>query len=274
MVFLLLSIACSSAILFLFRLFPKYQVQTPVAITLNYGVAMMLSLTEVKQMPSTLTWWMPTSLLLGILFILVFILMALTTKAAGVTMTSLASKLSMVIPIAFGVFFLKEYLGWQGMLGLLLAFVSVFIMSGPAKNGQWTWHIPALFLGTGLIDLCVSMFSNWIPSQDLGMVRSLIFGSAFVTGLFINFRHRFQRASVVAGLVLGVVNYGSLIFLMKSLESDLWPSAILFPFNNLGIIALSTLVALIFFAEKLTWRVSVGLGLGMGALALLAWTGA
>lgn len=273
MVFLALSILCSSSILFLFRLFPKYKVDASVAITLNYGVAMLLSMMEIKQWPTTITWYIPVALLLGILFILVFILMAITTKSAGVTMASLASKLSMVIPIAFGVFFLQESLGWLGVLGLLLAFLSVVVMSGPTQNGKWTWHLPILFLGTGLVDLCVSMFSKWIPGDDLGLVRALIFGSAFITGLFMNYRKSFQRASILGGMVLGVVNFGSLIFLMKGLASNIMPSAILFPFNNLGIIAFSTLVAMILFSEKITSRVGLGLGMGLGALAFLAWSG-
>ena len=71
---------------------------------LNYGVAAALGwvlcggsalFTRVQSEP-----WVWVALGLGLLFIYLFQLIARTTQALGLTVTSIASKLSMVLPVA------------------------------------------------------------------------------------------------------------------------------------------------------------------------------
>lgn len=270
MEFIALSILSSTMLLILFRFFPSFGVNAAVAITCNYLVAGFISSFQIPTGASMeFQWWMPVAACMGVLFMLVFVLMAKTTEVTGVAMASLAAKLSMVIPIAFGLIFLHESLPIWGWLGIVAGFLSIVLVAGPVKGGKFTWHIPVLFLGAGAVDLFVNMFSNWVDVESQPLLRTCIFASSFLTGLILNRKDKFTTKNVLGGIILGTVNFGSLYFLMRSLESGPLPSATLFPVNNLGIIGLSSVLAFVIFREKLSPRTWAGLLVGALALVLL-----
>jgi uncharacterized membrane protein len=77
------------------------------------------------------------------------------------------------------------------------------------------------------------------------------------------------RRDVVGGLVLGVINYGSIIFLVLAYDSGMMQKSALLPVNNLGVVLVSALVAVLLFKERLTRFNWLGVALSVVALALL-----
>ena len=106
---LTLSVLFSSLIFVIFKLYSVYKVQTLFAIITNYVVACLTGLffyqgdTALQDIPEKSWFW--GTLVLGILFILVFNLMAATAQKVGVSVASVATKMSLVIPVIFGVVF-------------------------------------------------------------------------------------------------------------------------------------------------------------------------
>jgi len=70
-------------------------------------------------------------------------------------------------------------------------------------------------------------------------------------------------------LVLGVINYGSIIFLVLAYDSGMMQKSALLPVNNLGVVLVSALVAVLLFKERLTRFNWLGVALSVVALALL-----
>ena len=107
MIYLLLSVLSSTLIFVIFKLFDVYRVQTLYAIITNYVVACSVGLflyegtIQVEEMVNTSWFWGPVAL--GLLFIVIFNLMAKTAQVAGVSVASVATKMSLAIPVIFGV---------------------------------------------------------------------------------------------------------------------------------------------------------------------------
>ena len=132
MLFLVLSIALSVVLLLNFRLFPGYKINTFQAIVFNYPVCFLTGLLLLPAGQSfsidfaqTWTW---LALGLGVGFVLTFLLSGASTQRMGITATSLANNLSLVIPVCFSLFVFSA--GTQSFdalnyLGLALAVVAV-----------------------------------------------------------------------------------------------------------------------------------------------------
>ena len=101
---LLLSILSSTLIFVVFKLFSRFKVNTLQAIVVNYFVACgtglllydgEIVLQKIPEYP-----WFLYALALGSLFIGIFNLMAWTTQRSGLSVVSVATKMSVVVPVA------------------------------------------------------------------------------------------------------------------------------------------------------------------------------
>jgi multidrug transporter EmrE-like cation transporter len=72
-----------------------------------------------------------------------------------------------------------------------------------------------------------------------------------------------------AGLLLGIVNYAAVYALVKALALDGWQSSQLYPIYSVGVVAVSTLLAMLLFNERLSRARTAGLVVGLIAVVLL-----
>ncbi|MGY0406629.1 EamA family transporter, partial [Pseudoalteromonas sp. SYSU M81241] len=69
--------------------------------------------------------WLIGPILLGVLFIVIFNLMAKTAQVSGVSAASVATKMSLAIPVIVGVLLYGEHLSILQIIGIILALVAV-----------------------------------------------------------------------------------------------------------------------------------------------------
>ena len=81
---------------------------------------------------------------------------------------------------------------------------------------------------------------------------------------------QFEAKSIVGGIALGIPNFFSLYCLVGALRSDLMESSGIFTVNNIGIVMLSTFVAILLFNEKLIPKNWIGLALAITSIILMA----
>ena len=107
MIYLILAILFSTAIFVVMRLFSRFKLDNHQALMWNYATATAIGyIMSAANGPVTSPVsepWFPLSLLTGFWFILTYVLMVVSSQRSGVTVTSLSSKLSVVIPTLFGV---------------------------------------------------------------------------------------------------------------------------------------------------------------------------
>lgn len=284
MIDLLFSVGCSSLIFVIFKLFQTYGVETLFAIIINYVTACAVGLILQGQFipPSDLADkpWLTAAILLGILFIVVFNLMAKTSQDLGVSVASVATKMSLAIPVLVGVWLYGEHLGSLKIIGIILALIAVYLASVKTRT-HWqrnTLLLPALvFLGSGVIDVSIKYIQNYLVSpSEFPLFSSSIFGTAALAGfVFIGIRSpgrfvRFGTKNIVAGIALGIPNFFSIYFLLRALDTPLLESATVFTLNNVGIVTCTTLLGIALFRERLSRKNWIGIFLAVMSIFLVA----
>ena len=285
MFYLLISICISSFLFVIFKLSDVLKVNTFQAIVVNYFVAAVLgfylsnnsvSFQEIPNQP-----WFIGAFLLGIMFILVFNVMALTSQKNGLSVASVSSKMSVVIAIVFGVWYYEESLGFIKLLGILLALIAVYLTSVKEKKETTVKQVSLLFpillfFGSGAIDTSLKFIeTRFVEEGGVPLFSATIFGCAFILGMIILLYQiirgafRLEFKNILGGILLGVPNYFSIVYLLKALSTDGMESSTAFTLNNVGIVILSTLFGLFIFKEKLIWKNWLGIVIAIVSILLV-----
>lgn len=290
MIALLLSILSSSAIYVAFKLFGKYKITTLNALIVNYFTAFLLgllfqgnfSLEAVLEIPAKD--WFYGSIVLGAMFIVVFSLMVITTQKGGMSVVSVASKMSVAIPVIFVIIYYKESLGLLKIVGIALALVSVYLVSVRKRDGlsiDMKYFIFPLmvFLGSGIIESSIKFLENtYVPDDEISLFSASTFFFAFVTGIaFYSLKKlrktsNFKRKDVLGGFLLGIPNYFSIYFFILALRIDGLDSSSIFIINNVSIVLLSTLLGIVIFKEKIIRKNWIGIAIAVLSIMLITYT--
>ncbi|MEM7087020.1 MAG: DMT family transporter [Bacteroidota bacterium] len=286
MIYLLFSVLASTTIFVIFKLFGRFKINILHAIVVNYIMACLSGLIAFDgtiDLPNMLQLdWFYYAIALGALFIIVFNLMALTTQRSGLSVVSVATKMSLIIPIIFGLLYYKEHLGVLKFIGILLALIAVYLAS--VKEGSRvsieknTIVLPLLvFLGSGVIDTSIKFLEDaFVSKNDVPLFSSTIFGAAAILGILVLLvkifqgKFKLELKNIIAGIALGVPNYFSVFFLVKALRSGLLDSSGIFTINNVLIVVLSTVLGILLFKEKLGRKNWLGIDLALFSLFFFA----
>lgn len=282
---LALSVLFSSLIFVIFKLYAVYKVQTVNAIVANYITACLVGIIfyqrtiDISTIPHTS--WFPGTLVLGVLFILVFNLMARTSQLLGVSVASVATKMSLVIPVLLGIWIYNETLGLLKVVGIIMALAAVYFAS--LKESRIELRIKSLllpglvFLGSGIIDASIKYLEEYyVGSTEFPIFSASAFGVAAVTGIIfiaiksIQGRVRISLKDIIGGIALGIPNFFSIYFLLRALQTEGLNSASLFTINNVAIVMLSTLLAIALFKEQVSIKNWAGIGMAVVSIILVA----
>ncbi|MBE7630400.1 EamA family transporter [Tenacibaculum piscium] len=285
MTYLIISILISSLLFVIFKLFDVFKINTSQAIVVNYLIAFLLGIHTSKKTVIILEIsqqnWFTGAFILGILFILIFNVMGITAQKNGLAVASIAGKMSVVIPIILGVFLYNEQLETIKIIGILFALIAVYLASAKSdtktislKNLQYPI---LLFIGSGIIDASLKyMQSSTVSKNDVPLFLATIFGFAFIFGCFfmilefIKGKLKIHWKNIVGGIALGIPNYYAMEFLLKALQTEGLESATVFTINNVSIVILTTVFALIFFKEKLIVKNWIGIIVAIISILVVA----
>ena len=283
MIFLLLSILFSTGLFVIFKYFGIYKIDVLKAIFVNYIVAFSMGFFFAeRQIPISeiyLQPWFSGALFLGALFVSIFFVMAMTAQENGVSVTSISGKMSVVVPVVFGIILYNESVTFLKIVGIIMALIAVYLSSvkeeKSEKNGTLLFPI-LLFIGSGTIDTLLKYVQeNYVADEDVSIFSGSLFGIAGVFAFFIlviktiKKRASFGYKNIIAGIILGVPNYYSIIFLIKALQNKNFESSTLFTINNVAIVVVSTLVGLFFFKEKFSIKNKVGVVMAILGIVLV-----
>lgn len=286
MIYLLLSVLSSTIIFVVFRLYKKFGVNTLQAIIVNYFIACTVGFfgyiesSDFTHVPSES--WFPGALMLGFLFIAVFNLAAITTQKSGLSVVAVATKMSVAIPVLFGIFLYNESTGILKITGIFLALVAVYLTSIKTEEGisikTENLIFPLLvFLGSGIIDTSLKYLeTSYVAETDVGLFSSTIFATAGIIGIIILIIQAFMGKlkisfkNILGGIALGIPNYYSIYFLVMALRSKGFDSSTIFTMNHVAIVTLSTIVGILLFKEKLIKKNWIGLILAVISIILVA----
>ena len=283
-IFIFAAAVTAASLYVILRLFPQFKIYNIYALTINYVTASITSLfaggqfSEVKF--SDGPQFLLPAFVIGALFISIFYSSARCAQLCGVTITSIAAKMSMVIPIIAAAFLFNDSFTALKVAGIVLALAAVYL-SAPRNDKSTSagkyWFLPLIvFFGSGLVDTAVKIAQHYfINESNEKLFISMLFGSAACIGLisslinYYNNRIPLSLITIAGGIILGIVNYYSLYFLVRALDVDGIESSLVFSLVNLLVVLISTAVAFIGFHEKPDKRRQAGLALAVVAIALL-----
>lgn len=286
MIYLIISICISSGLFVIFKLFEVFKINTLQAIVVNYLVAAILGFSmsniPVNARQITQEPWFIGAFLLGILFVAVFNLMALTSQRNGLSVASVASKMSLVVGVIFGIVYYQESANYIKITGIVLALLAVYLASvknssegSQLKKSSLLFPI-LLFFGSGCIDTSLKFIETaYVKEGGVPVFSATIFGFAFLFGLImliykgVKGEFQFQFKNILGGIMLGVPNYFSIVYLLKALSTEGMESSTAFTVNNVGIVVLSTLLGLLVFKEKLSFKNWLGVGIAVLSVYLV-----
>jgi drug/metabolite transporter (DMT)-like permease len=293
MLYLVASILLSVMLLLNFRIFPRFGVNTTQAIVFNYPICF---LTGFLLMPAGQSFsldfgqtWTWMALALGVGFIVTFLLSGASTQRSGITATSLANNLSLVIPVTFSLLVLGGGKVFDGFnyLGLVLALAAVGLSTykkperGQPKTGitHALWLPIAVFLMYGLTNTTINYMNvryitaaNPVVPVTLTMVLGAILaGAVLLIVRLVQGRERLEGRNLVAAVTLGIPNFLSFYTLIMALSAYKGNGALVYPVYNIGVILVSALTAALFFKEKLSTLNKTGLGVAVLAIGLISW---
>ena len=283
MIYLILAIVFSSGVFVSMRFFKRFDLDNHQALMWNYVFAAgtgFLMCSHYDTVPELVgEAWFGLSLLTGFWFIFTYLLMTVSTQSSGVTVTSLSSKLSVVLPTLAGVFLFQEKLGLQIAIGIVLALLALVLVVGgggdtSSNSKRTSWLLPILiFFGTGTGDILMKLTEQQNQTGNLGFMIAFIYFIALLFGIIIvaydliRGKSKWQWKSALGGIGLGVINYFSTYSVYNAMRC--FDNVVLFPIYNIGVVSVTALTGWLLFKEKLTWKNYLGLAIAIIAVILI-----
>ncbi|MCP4146800.1 MAG: EamA family transporter [bacterium] len=264
--YLCLALLSSLTIALLLRVWEHKKCNRVVIIASNYIMAGTLSYALSKKAPTEPGVYL-FGAILGILFFVSFIVFSKAIKSEGIAGAVTMARISLAIPVVLSIIFWGEKPFITDIVGLLL--IVLIILAWEGKIGKLSPLLLALFLFFGCNDALMKYFTYKYPAADIGFFLIIVFYSALVWswGYLLVTRRKVKAGDVGRGLLLGLPNFFSTLFVLKALETI--PAYITFPFINICMIMLSALLGYLFFKEKLQKKKVFLIFLGIIAVLFL-----
>jgi len=281
MIPLLCSILASTSIFVLFKLFPKFKIDTFQAIVFNYFTACICGFALYGDSWSNVAWsdinWLYAALICGVLFISLFVLMGKSSQINGVAITSVAVKMSMAISAIFIGF--GESFGILKITGIVMAIIGVLLVSfdkSSSKQKPVIWMLLVLFFGSGMLDFVLNFVQKYMLTNLTAALFSAIgFGIAGFFGVIMLVNSVFRKQTqlslknVFAGICLGIPNFFSIYLLITAYSSTGWSDSTVLAVVNVSIVITSAILGFIAFKEALSKQKLLGLVCSILAIGLL-----
>ena len=274
MLYLLLAIAGSSMISILLRLSSGKIKEGCSMLAFNYltctilGIAYAGITPGIHQNPG-----FPAALGLGvvngILLLVSFILMQSSVRNNGVVLTSIFTKLGLLVPVVLSVLVFREMPTPVQIIGFCIAIAAIIVINLQKDTGRFDWSLIILLLLAGGTDAMAKIYEA-LGSADLTDPYLLYsFGAAFVlcSGVVIVKKERPGFREFLFGTLIGIPNFLSSKFLLSALETV--PAVVAYPTFSVATLLVITLTGVLAFREKLKPHQWLSLAAILVALVML-----
>lgn len=289
MIFIALSVLCGVTVSVVLKLATKHHVDMRQAIAGNYAVAGLLAAGLFHPAPELLlrvsarSAW-PVLIALGILLPAIFLVEAESVRRVGIVKTGTADRLSLVLPLIAAFTLFGEAFNWQRGVGVTLGLAAIACLAFRKRDEKrvargdagWTWLL-GVFLGGGVIDILFKRLAllTRVPFTDMLFAifaLAFVLATAVVVWLYHHGRAAWRWRHAGTAIVLGTFNFGDILFYVQAQRHLPGNPALVFSVEDIGVIALATLVGAWGFRERLEHWNRAGVALAIVAVAVLAMT--
>ena len=278
--YLIFAVLCSVAVSVFLKIARKKHIQIAQAIAVNYIIAILMTWFVLQPSLKNTTEYLASAsifMALGVLLPSVFIVMARAVERAGIVKSDAAQRLSLFIPIVWALVFFGEVLTPARGLGVVLAFVALLCLLykpsiqkfSPNTKGIAT-SLLGVWLGYGVIDILFKQLAKLDKTAFAGnLLVAFILAGILMWAYLLVKRTDWRLKSMLAGIVLGVLNFGNILFYVRAHQVFKDNPTLVFAGMNMGVIALGTLVGAWAFREKISRVNALGVALAMASIFCL-----
>jgi drug/metabolite transporter (DMT)-like permease len=294
MLYLFLAVITSVAVATVIKGFEKYRVSSFQAIGVNYIVCIIsgfiaiqsrqqLFLPQGSNIAIIHEPWFLSAIVLGIGFVSMFNVFAVSVRKIGLALSTISSKMSVIIPVYFGIILFGDKLNLYKVIGIIFTLLAFYFILKREKNIPFRklyFFLPLLlFAGNGFNDSlqaytqrAFSMENDMILTfmiviYTTALILSLIF---FIVKLFINYQSSIinYKRNIIGGIILGIFNFATTFYFLKCIGH--YSSVFVFPVFNVSLVSLTALAGIIFFKERLSTLNWLGFILAILAIVVIA----
>lgn len=285
MIYVVYTVLFFNLLIIIFKLFEKYKVDNLQALIVNYFTAAACGYFLLKDDYSISyvfsSTWVYYSIFIGFIFIVVFNFYAYGTQKVGIAVTTVANKMSLIIPVCAAlILYPNDKITLLKGLGFILALIGIYLSStnnGKLKfNKKYLWLIILVFVGQGISD-SLFMHSSLLlkPGEDMKFFITL-FLMAGLSGIVILLVKSFYSSvkihakNVIWGIIFGIPNFFSLYFFLEALSSDTINKSVIFPLTSIGVVVSSAIIGIVFYKELLSRYNWIGIMFALAAIGVFS----
>ncbi len=285
MEYVLLSVICSVTVSVILKLGKRKGFKHLHLIVWNYPVAALATFFLLSpEIPDISELDLPWELYLSLAILLpvIFICIAYAIEFSGIVKTEVAQRLSLFIPLMAAFFIFHEDIGISKLAGIAVGLLAIVCSIGWNRGRGSTssvknWLYPLLvFVGMGVIDILfkkVALYQE--TSYAFSMLVIFIFAMFVAIGLLLyklwREKETVKKGTMVWGILLGLFNFGNILFYMKAHRALPDSPSVVFTGMNIGVIVVGALVGFVFFKERLTFLNKIGLALAVISVLIIAY---
>jgi multidrug transporter EmrE-like cation transporter len=227
----------------------------------------------------------------GTAYLVSLLLLLPAMNQSGVAISVAVLQLAVLVPVTASIAAFGERPSPAQSLGLVLAVAALVVLSlttsAPAADTtrqagatpRFSPLLLPLFFVTGLSGVAMKTFQQYGPARELMSFNAVLFAAATASTLAAMVRQSRAAgstrqtaslspfASTAAGLMLGAVNAGQLVFLMLALASA--PAMVVFPVSSALSLVSNAAASVVLWRENLRPASWLGLALALAASVLL-----
>ena len=287
MTYVLLAAACSVLVSVLLKVAGRRGIDAGQMVTWNYLVAALLCallldapLDSLRQPDAP---WVPL-LVLAVVLPSLFLVLAASVRAAGIVRTDIAQRLSLLLSLLAAFLWFGESANDMKLAGLGLGLLSVLailsrpqaVMAGGDRTRQASaWPLLlTVWVGFALVDVMLKQIAA--AGTPFAASLQVSFVLAFLGMLLVQVWRqsrsvsRFSLRTLGAGLLLGLLNFGNIVFYVYAHRALPEDPSLVFAAMNIGVVVLGTLMGVLVFREKLGRMNWLGIALAVPAIVLIA----
>lgn len=303
MIYLLLSILCSSAIVLVLKFSESRDLNRLAVTTSNYVVAFSVSLFFILQggihntAPSSLSkfisdisstfssetmldkgssllWAVLIGVFGGVLSFGGFIYIQKSIRENGAGITGAVSKIGIFIPMALSIVLWKEHPSLIQWIGILFAVGAIILASYNPKETNEVKDLRKslilVFFVVGLAEFSNKFFQKYALIEFKSLFLFTVFFTAFIISAVFTFfnKRKVEKKDLLTGILVGIPNMFTSFFLISALKHI--KTTIAFPIYSAGTIIVINIGSYLIFKEKLSKKDLTAIAIIIAAIVLMS----
>ena len=305
MLYLIISILCSSAIAIIFKISENNKLNRYAVTTFNYMTAVFISLILILQsntiipniqvsnilseantvisnnnvfsLQYTLTWCIFLGSITGVLYLISLLMYQFCVYKQGISLTGTFSKLGIIVPTLLSISLWGEVPSSFQWIGIVLSILSILIINLDFSSNKFDyksikWSLILLFFVNGFTEFTSKIFEKYTLVEYKSLFLFIVFFTAFLLSLVLLYKsfkkgNSITKYDIATGVCVGIPNLFSTFFLINSLKYI--KASIAFPTYSVGTILVINLFGIMIFKETLSKKELFGILITLVAIFFL-----